>query len=191
MLQGEALVLWRQQRPLVKSLVGISRSSDLRVQVDNLTEIWMYRGHNKGVVPDFDQKHTICTKHSRCVCWCVGGTSLLVGCVLGKKTVAREQPRSSLKQRPSEEGEDLKFSLPSDDENGSGNLTSRISLKTFLCLIFCSIFWNSQQYFCFDPIPLCLKWRIKAISWFNAPHAATLILCFCERECCYIIRCRL
>ncbi|KAG0620032.1 hypothetical protein M758_4G183600 [Ceratodon purpureus] len=52
-------------------------------------------------------------------CQIPGGTSLLVGCVLGKKTVAREQPRSSLKQRPSEEGEDLKFSLPSDDENGS------------------------------------------------------------------------
>jgi hypothetical protein len=50
---------------------------------------------------------------------CAGGTSLLVGCVLGKNTIAHHQARSSLEQRPSEEREDLEVPLPSDNINNA------------------------------------------------------------------------
>lgn len=65
-------------------------------------------------------------------CQIPGGTSLLVGCVLGKNTIAHHQARSSLEQRPSEEREDLEVPLPSDNVPASDapDGTERTNIST-------------------------------------------------------------
>lgn len=54
-------------------------------------------------------------------CQIPGGTSLLVGCVLGKNlTVTHQQAQSCLEQRPSDEREDTELLLGLEVLNGKG-----------------------------------------------------------------------